>query len=247
MTAIRIAQQVAAATGISIPQSLRQAGGEGQRILPLIQQTGDELSLLRDAHRAPWPELVREHRFETVAGTEWYALPSDLTQIISDTMWDRGSYRPAYGQISPQEWQLVKGGLVGSIALTYRFRRQFNPATSRMDLRLDPVPDSDGRRLAFEYCSRNWVRETASGPPLKSTIDKDLDVPVFPFNVMKLGVEYLLRRAKGLPHQSHRAEFEMQADKELGIASNPRRVQMGERSRWSGLTANVPESGYGIP
>ena len=247
MTAIRIAQQVAAATGVSIPQSLRQAGGEGQRILPLIQQAGDELALMRDTDKAPWPELLREHTFETAAGAEWYPLPDDLTQIISQTMWDRGSYRPAYGQISPQEWQLVKGGLVGSIALTYRFRRMFNPRTSKMALRLDPVPGSDGRRLAFEYCSRHWVRESPGGPPLKSEINRDLDVPVFPFNVMKLGVEYLLRRAKGLPHQSHRAEFEAQADKEFGLASNPRRVQMADRSRWLGLTANVPESGYGLP
>ena len=248
MTALLIAQQVAAANGWAVPASLRQAGGEGERILPLIQTVGDELALLRGPDGATWPMLQREHEFETVSGRQWYSLPPDLGQILSDTMWDRTSYRPVSGQMSPQAWQAVKGRLIAYPALTYRQRRMFNPGTHRMDLRLDPVPTEDGRLLAFEYASANWIRPRAGAAPTERLIKNDLDTPVFPFNLMKAGVEWMARRARGLPYQSQQAVFELQVQKELGRETNPRRVYPGRPPLSADiLTANLPESGYGLP
>ena len=118
-TVLEIAKNVAAAIGFQPPDTLRSNQDPNSRLLlSLINRGGRILAAKRGPFGESWVELTRQHITETVAGQADYALPEGFAGLITDTVWDRSTYREAPGPLTPQQWQRLQGGLIDTVALT---------------------------------------------------------------------------------------------------------------------------------
>ena len=244
-TALTIAQRVAAMVGFQVPSTLRNVRDpNSSQMLALLNRSGQVLARKRGPFGEGWAELTRQHLLETVAGQADYALPQGFANLITDSVWDRSTYREAPGPVTPQEWQRLKGGLVDTVALTPRYRVVLDEQTQTVRFRLDPVP-AGVEELAFEYVSRFWARESESSPISLERVEQDAHIPVFPSHLVELDLEWRVRKAQGLNYRTDIAEFEMERDRLFAQSVGLRDVQMAAygEDTWGG--ANIPESGFG--
>ena len=153
-TAINIAQRVAHAQGVRAPSSLKSNQDvDASKLLALLNRGCKNLASKRGPFGGSWQELVREHLITTQAGVPDYALPQDFAELITDTVWDRSTYREAPGPLTPQEYQRLKGGLIDTVAITPRYRLALSEDTQTVRFRLDPIPSGE-ETIAFEYLSK---------------------------------------------------------------------------------------------
>ena len=244
MSAITIARTVAASVGIDEPSTLTGGGTGPNPMLTLLNRACRILAKKRGPFGESWPELTREFSLSTEAGTEYYALPQDFANLITDTAWDRSTYRQAQGPMTPQEWAEIKGGLIGSTSLTPRYRLAFDRDANRLAVRLDPVPAEDSEQIAFEYLSRYWGRESAGAAITLEKMSADAHEPVFPEYLVELDLEWRVRKAQGLDYRTDIAEFEMERDRAFAQAVGHRRVNIARRRRRFG--PNIPEGDWGL-
>jgi hypothetical protein len=156
MTALTIIQDTFDEVGFPRPSSV--AGSTDQlsrQALALLNREGKQL-----AREFDWAVLEREHTFTTVNGTAEYALPADFDHFQNDTQWDRTRITPMIGPTSPQDWQEVKSGLVGTGAYYRRWRVKRAAATLGRKFVIDPTPTTTGDAIAFEYVSGFWATDT---------------------------------------------------------------------------------------
>ena len=102
------ADEVAEEVGISAPSTI--IGNQDTTARSLKQaarRTAAELLSRND-----WSVLQKEHTFTLVDGQEAYDLPDDFERVIPYTQWDRNNEWRVLGPFSPQDWQLIKSGLV---------------------------------------------------------------------------------------------------------------------------------------
>ena len=212
MTALQIAENVAAASGFEIPTTLTARTGSARTLLALMNRGCRVLATKRGSFGETWPELTREHAFTTVAGQEYYPLPQGFSNLLTDTVWDRTTYWPATGPLSPQEWSAIKGSLTSTTALAPRYRIVFDVDRDERAIRLDPVP-GEGEILAFEYLSTLWARESAAAPITLDAIAADSHVPIFPAHLVELDLDWRVRQSQGRDYRATVAEFELQRDR----------------------------------
>jgi hypothetical protein len=100
--------------------------------------------------------MRKEYTFALVSGTAAYAFPADFDYQLFQTIWNRDSYWPIYGPITPQQWQVIKSGSVGAV-INQRFSIKGWQSTN---FYIDPTPGAseDGQNIYFEYSSLNWLR-----------------------------------------------------------------------------------------
>ena len=124
MTALEIAQNVAASIGFGIPSTLRSNAEPNARLmLTLLTRGCQVMASKRGGFGESWAELTREEIITTIAGQRDYALPQGFSNIITGTAWDRSTYRRAPGPLTPQQTQRLEGGLIDTVlALTPRYR-----------------------------------------------------------------------------------------------------------------------------
>lgn len=128
-----------------------------------VQLRGLFKSLGQDIWRLKqWTQLQQVYTFSSVQGQGRYSLPLDFGLMIDQSGWNRSNSLPMGGPLSPQEWEYLKGRLVGVV-----FTVLFRPMNQQLWL----FPDIDtpgGYAIAFEYISRFWVVPAAthshSGP-----------------------------------------------------------------------------------
>ena len=186
-----------------------------------------------------WVELTRQHVTETVAGQADYALPEGFAGLITDTVWDRSTYRESPGPLTPQQWQRLKGGLIDTVALTPRYRVALNEDTGTVRLRLDPVPSGD-EQIAFEYLSQFWARESTGSPIALEKVSEDGHIPVFPSHLVELDLEWRVRKSQGLNYRTDIAEFEMERDREFAQSGGLKDVYMAPHYEDTLGGLNVP-------
>ena len=191
-----------------------------------------------------WVELTRQHITETVAGQADYALPEGFSNLITDSVWDRSTYREAPGPLTPQQWQRLQGGLIDTVALTPRYRIVLNEDTGTVRLRLDPTPSGE-EQIAFEYLSQFWARASAGSPIALGEVSEDDHIPVFPAHLVELDLEWRVRKSQGLNYRTDIAEFEMERDRLFSQSGGLKDVYMAPHTENTLGGANIPESGFG--
>lgn len=209
-----------------------------QQLLALANREGKELSA-RSGINGGWPQLRKLHEITTVAAQDNYAFPTDLQYFINTTGWDRDQNWPLRGPVSPQEWQVLKSGTIGSIGPRLRFRL-FGDR-----INFDPVPDTSGQTIVFEYYSNGWC-ESETGTP-QTLFAANTDVPVLPDDLFILGLIWRFRRAKGLDYGEERATYEHAVSRELARSGMAPVVNLaGDNSGTRFLDKdNIPDSGFG--
>ena len=246
-TVLEIAKNVAAAIGFQPPDTLRSNQDPNSRLLlSLLNRGCRRMASKRGPFGESWVELTREHVTETVAGQADYALPEGFAGLITDSVWDRSTYREAPGPLTPQQWQRLKGGLIDTVALTPRYRVALNEDLGTVRLRLDPTPSGE-EQIAFEYLSLLWARESAGSPISLDEVAEDGHIPVFPSDLVELDLEWRVRKSQGLNYLPDIAEFEVERDRLFAQSGGLKDVYMAPHSEDTlGLGAvSIPESGFG--
>ena len=211
-----------------------------QQLLALANREGKELAGREGIHGG-WPALRKEYTSTFVSGQADYAFPSDLQYFINTTAWDRAQKWPMRGPVSPQEWQVLKSGTIGSIGPRRRFRVMAG------ELYFDPTPSADdaGDTFVLEYYSNAWCQSNAG--TAQSEWGADNDVPLLPDDCFILGLIWRFRRAKGLDYAEEYKAYEEEVTTELGRAGMAPILDLG--CSVSGVRFidqdNIPDSGYG--
>ena len=203
MTLLSIVQDACAEIGaIATPTAVVSNSDETvARMFALIKREGEDLI------KTDWTILQRLHTFTTVDGTSEYSLPADYGRMIINTHWDRSNYEPIYGPISPQAWQEIKSGLLGSGIVGRRFRIARTTSGITRKFYLDPTPTSsdDNETLAFEYISTYYC--ASSGGTAQAVWTADTDTPICDEELFRKGLVVRFKRSVGLDYASDAAEY----------------------------------------
>lgn len=107
-----------------------------------------------------WTNLQREVTFATASSATAYALPSDFLDFTNQTGWNRSSFLPMVGPLTPQESQFLKARLA-NVIINICFRQQGGLITF-------PIVPPNGTNVAFEYLSKFCVQTAAGSEPTKA-------------------------------------------------------------------------------
>ena len=111
MTALEIAKDVAASIGFQVPSTLRSNQDPNARLmLSLLNRGCQVMASKRGPFGESWAELTREAIITTIEGQRDYPLPQGFANLITDTAWDRSTFRQAPGPLTPQQYQRLQGG-----------------------------------------------------------------------------------------------------------------------------------------
>ena len=150
------------------------------------------------ASRADWQNLTSEHTFTTVAAdAQTSSIPSDFDHIVSDTMFNRTTTRKVYGPISESDWQRYKASLTSYVNPAFRIRGG--------SILMAPTQTA-GQTVAYEYISNKWC-QSAAGTAL-SAFASDSDTAKLDEELIRLGMVWRFRKAKGLEYTGQRDDYE---------------------------------------
>jgi hypothetical protein len=193
----------------------------------------------------PWGHLRKEHSFTTVANQGTYSLPSDYHNMIDQTWWNRTNRLPVGGPVSPQEWQYLKGRIVGVV-----FNVLFRPITRSIEL----YPNTNtpaGFNIVFEYCSSYWVsRAGAPDTAVSDAPSYSSDLVWFDPLLLVAGLKLDFLKAKGFDTTAAQQDFNAILDSAKS-ADSPSPILNATR-RWSPIVdpliggQNVPVTGFGV-
>ena len=205
-TLLQLCKDAADECGIGRPTAVIGSSDRAvQRLLTFCSREGRDLMRSVD-----WTILQRLHTFTTTDATAEYDLPSDYDRLIVSTEWDRSKYEPLIGPLSPQRWQAIKSGLIGSGLVGRRYRIYRSDSSAAKTFRLDPTPttSNDDETLAFEYISKNWCAST--GGTAAAAWVADTDYTLLDDDLNMLGTVIRFKRSIGL-------DFASEADEHAAI------------------------------
>lgn len=228
--------------GINRPTSIVSSqDAQVQQLLALANREGKDLAAREGVHGG-WTQLRKEHTDTYEDGVANYPFPSDLQYFLNTTAWDRSQHWPLRGPISPQEWQVVKSGTIGSVGPRRRFRIMAG------EIYFDPTPDSgdDGNTFVLEYYSNTWCQSNALVAQRVWTADND--TPLLPDDCFILGLIWRFRKAKGLDYQEDFNAYEDRVSMELGRHAMAPVLSLGVSGDSVRLIdeCNIPDGGYGV-
>jgi len=164
----------------------------------LLELVGEHI-----VQKGDWQRLRRRITWTSVAGEDQGLITaitgiSSPGVIIPNTFWDNTLRRPIFGPVSDQNWQALKA-FVPSNPL-YQFRIENGKILVNGDL---PA----GHTLTFIYQTTAWIETAAGGGSYITNFANDANVPVFPDQLMTLGLRAFWLRAKQLPFDAEMQMF----------------------------------------
>lgn len=205
---LTICQNVADAVGIEQPSTIIDDLSDTSRRLKSIASRSGRIL----AKKYNWVVLQNEHTFNTTAGTPDYDLPSDFARLIDSTTWDRANYWEQRGPSSPQDWQVVKSGLIASAQLRKRFRIKANARVNKFYI--DPTPAAIEAQV-YEYISNQWVTSSDNSNAYTDW-NADTDVPLIDDLLIELDMSWRLKNQLGLAYLDDKKDFDDLLESVLG-------------------------------
>lgn len=236
MSLLSVCQDVADVIGLTRPAAIISGTDQlSRQMLGIAKEVLDELSLM------DWPVLQIPYSFNTVAAQAAYTLPADFGREIGDTAYLATQYYPLRGSLTPGDWNRQRNALPSQIG-RYKFRIYGLP----LKLYFTPVPGTV-ETIVLEYQTTYRVKQLDSS--YKTTYFSDDDVPLVPEDLVKKGLKWRLRRAKGLDYSEEFNEYEIarrdRLAQALTLGSMP--VAYRNQAEMSDLaTGYVPEYGFGV-
>ena len=235
MSLLVVCQDVADVVGVQRPNAIVTSPDQlSRQLFGLAKETIEELSLM------DWPILVQTAALTTVAGQAQYDLPLDFEHEIGDTLYYADRYEQLRGSLSPGDWARQKNSLpdLGR----YRFRIYGYP----LKLNIMPTPQL-AENLVYEYKIKNRVIRTDT--TLYPTYTDDGDVSIVYEELVKKGLKWRIRRAKGLDYSEEFDDYEFARTSRLAQQLQFASMPVAYRSPWnidSAITDGyVPDHGYG--
>jgi hypothetical protein len=235
MTMLSIIQSVTDRMGIPRPTSvIGSTDTQVRQLLALLNEEGEELSKKGD-----WQALTREQTFTTVAAPTQTAtpIPDDLDRFIADSFFNRTQIRRLYGPVTPQEWQAYQAQ--PAYNLIYLAFRERDGA-----FLITPTPPA-GDTIAYEYVSKDWA--VSSTFVAKDSFTADDDTSYLPDMLLKAGLRWRWKQAKGLPYGEDMETYERAVQRELGNDGGSGSLDITGESFHYPFGVNLPEGGFGLP
>jgi len=227
---------------LGIPRPSAVAGSsddQAKQLFSLANRAGQALAD-REGPVGCWPELRKEWT-QTIGGSvDNYAAPTDLRFFLNTTAWDRTNDWPLQGPISPQVWQILKSGTIGSTGPRTRFRLMAGR------IYFDPTPATN-QDIVIEYCTSKWCTDS-TGVTARERFTSDGDLPLISDDAFILELKWRYRRAKGLDYMEEFSECEDFVSQAIGRASMGKVLSMVPGTELSTRfidEENIPDSGYG--
>jgi len=178
MSLLSIAQAVSDFVGFERPTTVNgNTDPIARQLKVMINREGSQLMRSNN-----WPILMKEHTFNTVNGTQNYALPTDFDRFVSGTAYNRTDLDALVGPITPQTYQADRFGTVtGGIVQRFRLK----PASNALRFDITPTPTS-AESVGFEYVSSHWNQ--SSGGTSQATMALDTDVGILDETLIEMGV-----------------------------------------------------------
>ena len=169
---------------------------------------------------------------------QYYDLPAGFDRQIPRSQWDRGDFRPMYGNTSSQKWEWLKGGIV-TAAPYYRYRIRGN------QIQITPTPTTQ-LILANEYITGYWISSATAAAPNKATYTVDTDMSVFNDDVMVNGIKYQFQKQNGLEYSATLAEFSRSLSYSKGQDTPAENLSLAPQELPLLITTNnLADGGYG--
>lgn len=232
---LEVVQDVCDEVGLPRPSAV--ATSTEQLARQMFSLANAELAEL--SKRFNWPVLTREYTFPTVAGTAQYALPADYRKFLQETIFESTRYYQMRGSLSAGEWQRTKALNLGTLS-TARVRIYGNP----LKLNILPTPVSV-ESVVFEYMTKNFAVHADNTETLRYSADND--VALIDEALIRMGLKWRIKHAKGLEFSVDLAEYEAVVAREFAAALAQPALGVGfSRTNDGPLTQGyTPENGFG--
>jgi hypothetical protein len=234
MTMLSIIQDTCDRMGIPRPSSvIGSTDTQVRQLLALLNEEGQDLT-----KRGLWQSMTKEHTFVTTATPSQTntPIPDDLDRFIDDSFFNRTQVRKLRGPITPQEWQAFQAQpLYNLVYLAFRERDG--------SFLITPTPPA-GDTIAYEYISTNWV--VSSMGVEKTSFTADDDVSYLPEDLLKSGLRWRWKQAKGLPYGEDMQTYERDVQRQLGMDGGARALNITGQELIFPYGVNLPEGGFGL-
>jgi hypothetical protein len=235
MALLDVVQRVCDEVGLPRPAVVATSTEQlARQMFSLANAELEELS-----KRFDWPVLTREYNFPTVAGTSQYVLPADYRKFLSNTLYDSTRFYQMRGSISSGEWQRTKALNLGALSCA-KVRIYGNPAK----INVLPTPVS-AENVVFEYMTKNFAVNAGNAEILRYSADND--VALIDEALIRMGLKWRIKHAKGLEFSADLAEYEGVVAREFASALAQPALNVGF-SRHGDLPLTqgyTPEQGFG--
>jgi hypothetical protein len=235
MALLDIVQRVCDEVGLPRPSVVATSTEQlARQMFSLANAELEELS-----KRFEWPVLTREFNFPTVAAQAQYALPADYRKFLSNTLYDSTRFYKMRGSISAGEWQRTKAMNIGALSCA-KVRIYGSP----LKINVLPTPVSV-ENVVFEYLTKNFALNAANAEILR--FNADSDTPLIDEGLIRMGLKWRIKHAKGLEFSADLAEYEGVVAREFASALAQPMLDVGfSRRNAEPLTPGyAPEQGFG--
>lgn len=179
-----------------------------RQIRALLLRAGNSLAL-----RGEWSRLTHEEVHTTLAQEDQGSIYDITTggtgatafrKIKNETFWDRTDKLPIY-PVNPIDWQRIKATISAQPRYKYRLVRG--------RLLMTPTPPA-GHSLAFEWVSKWWIQDAVG--TIKERFTADTDTFLVERELLKLGLTWRWKKAKGFDYTEEYEEYESRLSETLG-------------------------------
>lgn len=192
---LKIVQEMAGRVGLNKPGTA--TGSTDPQIIQLVSLANEEVQEL--AGRFDWQTLIVEQSFSTVNAEDQGLLVGAVCsvtkpprKIINETMFNRTTHFPVTGPLTPTGWQGLKAvTTVAGFYSRYRIRSGH--------LLFYPAPAA-AQSVYFEYITEFAV-SSADGSAFRLAFMADDDFPLLDSRLIKLGLKWRWKSAKGLDYE----------------------------------------------
>lgn len=203
MSLLSIIQDTAGRLGIGRPGAVIGASDTlaAQLLSILIEECEELLS------KNEWQALIQPGSFVTTSGPLFSApLPVDYDRLTyGSDLWNRSKTQTLLGPCSAPEWQELLARNVSQYPQRYRF----------ISGALAVWGASAGETITYEYVSNYHVRSSTG--TVQPTFQADTDTSVLPDRLLKLGLRWRFKQAKGLDYGEDMATYERELERMAGV------------------------------
>lgn len=234
MDLLAIAQRVTDEVGLPRPTAVATASDQLSRQLFALAN-----ATLEDLGDKDWPCVSHTFNFDTVVNQQSYDTPNGFRRLLPDTMYNQANQSGVDGSLTPQMWQQSRTQTLNSTNSKYQFRFAGNP----LQIKLTPTPQIV-ETLWVDYIGTERV--TAEDSTLKELFTADTDTPLFPDILVRMGLKWRIKHAKGLDYSedynAYQAAVNQKYAQECAFGSVAITRRTGEDVLMDGY---VPENGFG--
>lgn len=241
-TLIEIVNTVARSVGH--PATTDVAASQDEAILRIAFYANIACTELAYMHNWQW--LDKEFSIQIAADyvnqpEKGFDLPSDFHAMLDDTHWNRNTQLPMIGPVNPQDWQWL---IVRRTKITTRMMWRIRD--KKLWIKSPPDPASP-QTATFEYLSRNWAFNGATGNP-QDAMTENSDYHNYPWQLPILYTRAKFFENEGYDATAAYSDFNRALQYEIGVDKGATALTLvpGQGYPYIDAVKNIPDTGYGV-